>query len=77
MLRIYENSMFCSKCGSEAKDDVKFCPKCGSSVSNSGESQSVTETKDTSSGFQRKPEWKSEETTLILTIILGIFGFGG
>ncbi len=69
--------MFCSKCGSEAKDDVKFCPKCGASVSNSGESQSTTETKDNNSGFQRKPEWKSEGTTLVLTIVLGLFGFGG
>ncbi len=25
--------MFCSKCGSEIKNDVKFCSMCGSSVS--------------------------------------------
>ena len=69
--------MFCSKCGSEAEDNVKFCPKCGSSVSNSGESKPTTETKDTNSDFQRRPEWKSEGTTLVLTIVLGLFGFGG
>ena len=26
---------------------------------------------------QRRYEWKSEGTTLVLTILLGIFGFGG
>jgi TM2 domain-containing membrane protein YozV len=67
--------VFCSKCGSEAEDNVKFCPKCGSSVSNSGESK--PETKDNNSEFKRRPEWKSEGTTLVLTIVLGLFGFGG
>jgi len=70
--------MFCSKCGSESDDDTKFCPKCGVALNkDSVEQQSTIDSKNNDSEFQRKPEWKSEGTTLILTIVLGIFGFGG
>jgi len=70
--------MFCSKCGSESDDDTKFCPKCGVALNkDSVEPQSTIDNKNNDSEFQRKPEWKSEGTTLILTIVLGIFGFGG
>ena len=71
----------CSNCGFNILDEsTKFCPKCGSSTENdspnkSAPKASTTNTQD--SGLQRKPEWKSEGTTLILTIVLGIFGFGG
>ncbi len=72
--------VFCSKCGNEESNEKPFCSKCGSSIENDSKKiptpkESATNTQ--SSGLQRKPEWKSEGTTLILTIILGIFGFGG
>ena len=73
--------MFCSKCGVNITDeDTKFCPKCGASVEiDSTETPTSKEptTNTASTRPQRQPEWKSEGTTLILTIILGIFGFGG
>ena len=71
--------MYCTKCGINIEDEsTKFCPKCGSSVEiDSKETPKEPTTNTTSTGIQRQPEWKSEGTTLILTIILGIFGFGG
>ena len=73
--------MYCTKCGINIEDEsTKFCPKCGSTVEiNSTEIITPKEsaTKPTATRPQRQPEWKSEGTTLILTIILGIFGFGG
>ena len=73
--------MFCTKCGINIEDEsTKFCPKCGTSVdTNSTETPTPKEstTNTSPSRPQRPAEWKSEGTTLILTIILGIFGFGG
>ena len=73
--------MYCTKCGINIEDEsTKFCPKCGTSLDpNSTETptQEEPKTNTVSSRPQRPAEWKSEGTTLILTIILGIFGFGG
>lgn len=71
--------MYCTKCGINIEDEsTKFCPKCGSSVENNSTETSKESTPNTNpTRLQRQPEWKSEGTTLILTIILGIFGFGG
>jgi len=72
--------MDCAKCNFNIKEeDTKFCPKCGASLESDFVNTSTEKitTNTTPSGLQRKPEWKSEGTTLILTIILGIFGFGG
>ena len=66
--------MFCSKCGVNITDeDTKFCPKCGASVGKVSESKPITEEPAPNTqhlGSARKPEWKSEGTTLVLTIIL-------
>ena len=73
--------MYCTKCGINIEDEsTKFCPKCGTSLDpNSTETptQEEPKTNTVSSRPQRPAEWKSEGTTLILTIVLGIFGFGG
>jgi len=71
--------MYCTKCGVDITDEsTKFCPKCGLSVeNNSTETPKESTTNTIPTRLQRQPEWKSEGTTLILTIILGIFGFGG
>jgi len=73
--------VYCTKCGINIEDEsTKFCPKCGTSLDpNSTETptQEEPKTNTVSSRPQRPAEWKSEGTTLILTIILGIFGFGG
>ena len=73
--------MYCTKCGVDIEDEsTKFCPKCGTSVgteSTETPTPKETITSTTSTRPQRQPEWKSEGTTLILTIVLGIFGFGG
>ena len=70
--------MYCTKCGINIDDEsTKFCPKCGSSVEIRSETPTPKEPSTTPSRLQRPAEWKSEGTTLILTIVLGIFGFGG
>ena len=72
--------MNCTKCGFDIKEeDTQFCPKCGSSLKNDFVNPNTEKPVPDSptSGFQRKPEWKSEGTTLVLTIVLGLFGFGG
>lgn len=71
--------MYCVKCGTNIEDEsTKFCPKCGNAVdSGTRETSTPTETVTNTSRPQRPAEWKSEGTTLILTIVLGIFGFGG
>jgi len=73
--------MYCTKCGANiTEEDTKFCSKCGSPIEANTEKSSNQEefkAEPQHLGALRKPEWKSEGTTLILTIILGIFGFGG
>ena len=73
--------MYCTKCGVNITDeDTKFCPKCGVSLESKSEKTPIAEEPETKTqhlGSGRRHEWKSEGTTLILTIILGIFGFGG
>jgi len=73
--------VYCTKCGINIDDEsTKFCPKCGSSVEIRS-SETLTPKEPTPNTVpsrpQRPAEWKSEGTTLILTIVLGIFGFGG
>lgn len=78
---MHETPNFCSKCGSKIQDLTNFCPKCGAQINPqnnpkpSGSEQSIPAQPNTR--MQRPPEWKSEGTTLVLTIALGIFGFGG
>ena len=73
--------MYCTKCGINIEDEsTKFCNKCGTSVepeSTETPTPKKTISNTASTRPQRPAEWKSEGTTLILTIVLGIFGFGG
>jgi len=74
----------CLKCSKENPDESKFCAGCGSPVN--GTSNENTSPPPNNSNpppnyghnpNQRPAQWKSEGTTLILTIVLGIFGLGG
>ena len=68
--------MNCPKCGKDNPVGSKFCSGCGGSLSESSQNN----TPPPNNGYnhnQRPPQWKSEGTTLILIIILGIFGLGG
>lgn len=68
--------MNCPKCGKDNPVGSKFCSGCGGSLSESSQNNPPPP----NNGYnhnQRPPQWKSEGTTLILTIILGIFGLGG
>jgi hypothetical protein len=80
-----QDQNFCPKCGVGAiSEEESFCPKCGNKVtgnnpcSNCNFSRQNQYHQNNPNGMsQRRYEWKSEGTTLVLTIILGIFGFGG
>lgn len=50
--------MFCTKCGSEIKDDARFCTSCGAEVT--GASQSVVEAKPVDNA-EVKPEVNAED----------------
>jgi len=65
---------FCANCGASKSKENDFCPKCGTGVNSQQNSPQQNNPNQTR---QRPYEWKSEGTTLILTIVLGIFGFGG
>jgi TM2 domain-containing membrane protein YozV len=68
--------MNCSKCNKDNPTGSKFCSGCGDSMSISYQNN----TPPPNNGYnqnQRPAQWKSEGTTLVLTIILGIFGLGG
>lgn len=75
---------FCPKCGApQEKQSESFCGKCGNKIyGNNPCSQcnlQYTPKNNLNSNYigQRPPEWKSEGTTLVLTIVLGILGLGG
>lgn len=71
---------FCPKCGTGKKlQNESFCPKCGNKIfgNNSCSNCNTQYRANTNPTRQRPVEWKSEGTTLILTIVLGIFGLGG
>lgn len=47
-----ELSMFCSKCGSENKDEARFCHNCGNAML--VDEQSITASRDASNGKPKK-----------------------
>lgn len=65
---------FCGKCGASKGAENDFCPKCGAGANSQ---QNRSQQNNPNRMNQRPYEWKSEGTTLILTIVLGIFGLGG
>ena len=80
-----QDQNFCPKCGTGAiSEEESFCPKCGNKIignnpcSNCNFSQQNQYQQNNSNRMsQRRYEWKSEGTTLVLTILLGIVGLGG
>ena len=69
-------STVCLKCGKANPKESKFCAGCGSSV-NGTNTNTPPPPNQGYNPNQRPAQWKSEGTTLILTVILGIFGLGG
>ena len=78
-------TIICLQCSKENPDVAKFCAQCGSPVNNNPPNNPQPNHSNpppqqpnyNHNPNQRPMQWKSEGTTLILTIILGIFGFGG
>jgi TM2 domain-containing membrane protein YozV len=68
--------MFCGKCSKENPDESKFCIECGEPMNNSS-TNNMPSPNNGNNPNQRPAQWKSEGTTLILTIVLGLFGLGG
>ena len=79
---------FCDNCGHELRSTSKFCGSCGTKTSPTQDHSnyddidkisSNTTKQNVNSGnvLQRPPEWKSMGVTIVLTVVLGIFGFGG
>lgn len=69
----------CSNCGSTVNSVAQFCSKCGTSLNSDTGTEQSKETPNIANPkkFERGPEWKSESTTLILSIVLGIIGIQG
>jgi len=78
---------FCENCGHAIRLGTKFCGSCGNPITETetpiqGTNQSHSEPppkQNVNSGkvLQRPPEWKSMGVTMVLTVVLGIFGLGG
>ena len=66
---------YCKTCGREHGEESEVCTGCGESLI---KKESIEPNSEQSHRPRERPmEWKSEGTTLILTIVLGILGFGG
>jgi TM2 domain-containing membrane protein YozV len=75
-------SKFCVNCGKENPAESKFCAGCGTRFNNlnantTTPNNNVPPPNYVNNPNQRPAQWKSEDITLILTIILGIIGLGG
>ena len=78
---------FCENCGHVIRLGTKFCGSCGNPITETATpiqdtNQSHAEPppkQNVNSGkvLQRPPEWKSMGVTMVLTVVLGIFGLGG
>ena len=81
----------CSDCGKKTTDDQNFCPSCGTRLEKKSDSDlesELKETKEKVKELEKKSQsqddrdyvqtmYKSEGTTLVLAIVLGIFGISG
>ena len=65
---------FCENCGANKGKESNFCSKCGAGVK---PQQNTPQQSNPNRMIQRPYEWKSEGTTLVLAIILGILGLCG
>jgi TM2 domain-containing membrane protein YozV len=75
---IPESSNFCSKCGEPKQPGSEsFCPNCGQKIYGNTPCSNCTKSRPKATPMQRPPEWKSEGTTLVLSIVLGLFGLPG
>ena len=79
---------FCDNCGHELRSTSKFCGSCGTKTSPTQDhsnyddidkisSNTTKQNVNTGNVLQRPPEWKSMGVTIVLTVVLGIFGLGG
>ena len=78
---------FCDNCGHELRPTAKFCGSCGNQTTEietpsqdtnrSYAEPSPKQNVNTGKVLQRPIEWKSMGVTIVLTVVLGIFGFGG
>ena len=78
---------FCDNCGHAIRLGAKFCCSCGNPITeietpSQDTNRSYAETPpkqnvNTGKVLQRPPEWKSMGITMVLTVVLGIFGLGG
>lgn len=68
-----EKDRFCGRCGKQLPPQAQTCPNCGKFVSQTRQEQSTNQ----NSRLVRPVEWKSESVTLLLSILLGLFGIQG
>ena len=81
---------FCDNCGHELRPSAKFCGSCGTPMPEEETAQKKPKVKpviksepkpkqNINSGkvLQRPTEWKSMGITIVLTVVLGLFGLGG
>lgn len=63
--------IFCGNCGKPNDSENEFCSKCGSPL------KTKPRVAQNTNAYQRPVEWKSESITLLLSILLGLFGLQG
>ena len=70
---------FCTNCGQSLKPEAKFCGGCGTGNLPTQDKSPVDTKQNVGSDntLQRPPEWKSMGVTIVLTVVLGVLGFGG
>lgn len=67
-----EKDRFCGRCGNHLQPQAETCPNCGKFVSQTRREQNTNQQR-----LVRPVEWKSESVTLLLSILLGLFGIQG